>query len=137
MRTFHISARIKLASCEEVKEFFSNAGGEHVSDLKALYGLAVIAASKALDTPKMFIEFLEIKPQADKMLFFASALTNEGDFREIEFTSLIQKGMAFSIHQLLKYLELQARQENGTDFVSVVSIKIIPMDKDDLLVSMF
>ena len=148
---FNITACIKLTPTKEkawniceVVDIVSNSFAEK---LNSLYGQVKITCTRELGTSQYSIVSMKITPMPGlneiKIIVNVILAGKKADedpaknYRKVEFKHSGDKVKELDIHRLVKYMELKARQEHSDQFVSIVHLRVIPVEKDDVTPEMF
>ncbi|OGY42043.1 MAG: hypothetical protein A2Y67_03100 [Candidatus Buchananbacteria bacterium RBG_13_39_9] len=118
-----------------------------IVNLNALYSEILLQCVKTLGTAKLNIVSIKLMPEQKKVKITANVLLaadedkvvprEEDKYRKIEFIEGNGKIQTMGIYRLFKYMEALAMKEKQAEFDSLVHVRVIPTDSDDMPVSKF
>lgn len=145
---YHLNACVKLRSMASKSMNICEVGAEVKADfiinLNTLYSQIVLYCCKFLRTSRLSIVSVKLMPLGDKVKITANVLLAEDEkkkfareedrYRKVEFTADNHQITDFDLNRLIKYMEMKARQDRSkaNDFESLVHVRVIPCEKDDL-----
>ncbi len=143
-KQFHINIVVNLVPLEDkainICEIPAIAEGEFARNLSDLFIEALFICARQLKTSKLSIVSLKIMPVGDKVKLTINVLLNdvceESDqfkrYKKIEFTQASEKVQKMNLHRLIKHLEAKAIAETGEEFKSLLHLRVIPFEEDDV-----
>lgn len=150
---FYLNACVKLKpvadKCFNICEVGLEVKADFISDLNLnqLYSEIMIRCVKELKTSRLNIVSTKLMPAEDKIKITANVLLaadeakifarEEDRYKKVEFSEKFCEVNSKAIYRLIKYMELAAIKERSGEFESVVHVRVIPCDKDDLTSSKF
>jgi len=140
---FHLNACVKLCSAQGKSFNFCEVGAEveakFIIDLKELYSKILTQCVSDLGTVKLSIVSIKLMPDNKKIKITANVLLakdedkvvvkEEDKYRKVEF---IRDEDQLGVYRVFNYMKVLAMQQKGNKFHSLVHVRVIPVEKDDL-----
>ncbi|MBD3359635.1 MAG: hypothetical protein GF365_02940 [Candidatus Buchananbacteria bacterium] len=143
-KQFHVNIVVNLVPLEDkainICEIPAIVEGEFAINLSDLFIEALFVCTRQLKTSKLSIVSLKIMPVGDKVKLTINALLNddinigerEQRYKKVEFTQASEKVQKMDLHRLIKYMEAKAMVETGKKFKSLLHLRVIPFEADDV-----
>jgi hypothetical protein len=133
------STQDKLMNMCEVPEI---AKGDFGKDLSSLHGEVLLTSIKELGTSKLSLVSLKIMPIGSTMKIIINVNLHVPEKREEDDEPTIHRMVNFTpgsdnvkrlkLHRLVRFMEAKAIKDHGAEFDSIVHLRIIRMEKDDI-----
>jgi hypothetical protein len=114
------------------------AEGSFARNLSDLFIEALFICTRQLKTSKLSIISLKIMPVGNEVKLTINAILNddieksEQRYKKVEFTQASEKIQKIDLHRLIKYMETKAMVETGKHFKSLLHLRVIPFEEDDV-----
>lgn len=150
-KRYFLNASVKLLATKEkplnICEVGAEVNAEFIINLNALYSSIVMFCVKKLGTSRLNLVSIKLMPKGDQIEITANVLllddekqkfANEKDrYKPVKFIADKNHFRDLDVHRLFKYMEAKARQKNSSEFESLVHVRVIPCDDNDLTEKQF
>ena len=144
---YYVNACVRLKPTQEkpmnMCEVPAIAKGDFGKDLNSLHGEVLLTSIKELGTSKLSLVSLKIMPIGSTMriiinvnLHVPQKMKEDEEptiHRMVSFTPGSDNVKRLKLHRLFKFMEAKAIKDHGDQFDSIIHLRIIRMEKDDII----
>ena len=150
-KRYHLNACVKLQPTTDkalnICEVGAEVDAKFIGNLNKLYGEIVFSCVKLLHTSKLNKVSVKLMPMGKKFKITANVLLAEDEnkkfakeedrYRKVEFTDDHGQIKGMDIHRLIKYMEAKAMMNLASNFDSLIHVRVVPCEQDDVFAKQF
>jgi hypothetical protein len=134
-KRYHITAVFKLHPTPEknlnTDSVELEVEAKHIIDLSSLFSEAILASARKLGTSRLNVISIKLSRENNGYKFIANVLLKDVHHK-VEFTDKAVRFKPLDLYRLFQYMEVKAIASKGDEFESMIHLRVVPLEKNDI-----